>query len=233
MGNIQEYKRETPESYIEKVKNITAGNYFRTHPIKFFPVGNLAKKIAEVLLFTEIENVPGPQQIGFLAEQLKNDFPNMEIGEFIIALKNGIIGKYGAIYNSIRIDTIYQWFEKYYSITWPEIEANAARKRLQQKKEETGIPIPDHIKEKFQELAQRVSSKSKLKKPANESTSLPKYGSLAQYAKDNQIDYVEFMAEIDNKLRVQHQEQKVEIEFQLWKAVELQKLLAYYNTSKD
>jgi hypothetical protein len=63
------------------------------------------------------KSITSKEAINLLTEQIINDFPNLEIQEIEFIIKNGILGKFGVIYNDISLDTILGkdgWFEMYY-----------------------------------------------------------------------------------------------------------------------
>lgn len=82
-----------------------------------------AKAAILVIMKTYLEtNIKGkslmePNQIEMVLEFFLQDCKNLQIEEINIIFKNGVLGRYGAIYNDISIDTICGlngWVESYY-----------------------------------------------------------------------------------------------------------------------
>lgn len=67
-----------------------------------------------------------PEQLEILIEEIINTYGNLELQEIAFVLKNGVLGKYGVIYNDISLDTILGkydrktntggWFSCYYEL---------------------------------------------------------------------------------------------------------------------
>jgi len=57
-----------------------------------------------------------------LSEVILNDHGNLGLNEIAFALKRGIVGAYGVIYNDISIDTVFNWITQYKEIDRPKIK---------------------------------------------------------------------------------------------------------------
>lgn len=227
--------KEQVQQWLSAAESMTPDTYRRTPTIDYLETNDIARVILKYLLLAGVENSPQIEGCIFAAEQIRSLYPKMEMGELIMACKNGISGVYGPIFNAIRIDTIVGWAKGYYDVTWPQIEQKATIKRLQasrQEKEDAAVPMPDYIREAFKKIEQRVAAAPKYKTITKKAPEL-KYSSLEDYCAQTGKDFVQFMIEVDTDLRAAYEAEKETIDFNIYKSVCLQRLLAYYNTSQS
>lgn len=74
-----------------------------------------------------------PDQFKFLIPDIIMEHPHLSSSELIFAMTQGIRGRYGAIYNTVQIDTIYAWIDAYYHQDKPTA-LDIARRRREEKK---------------------------------------------------------------------------------------------------
>ncbi len=219
---------------LKAAESMTPDTYRRTPTIEHLQTTDVAKIILKYILLAQVENSPQLEGCLFAAEQIRSLYPKMEVGELIMCCKNGISGVYGPLFNAIRIDTIVGWAKGYYEITWPQIESRATMKRLQaarEEKEAHAVPMPDHIREAFKKIADRVAAAPKYKTVSKKAPEL-KYTTLEDYCTQTGKDFVQFMMDVDTDLRTSYEAEKETIDFNIYKSVCLQRLLAYYNSKQ-
>lgn len=166
MTNITPHKALPPDRYL----TISSSNYTPTQTM-----AQLAQRLShtttrrlieQILVRTFImsgyQDVPSDEKtIGLIADQIIHQYPQLEVGELCIALKEGLTGRYGPNYNRIAIDTVGQWISKYYTITWPIIEARGVNRYLSAQQAlttptEPVVEMPGWFKENMEALAKRV-----------------------------------------------------------------------------
>lgn len=192
---------QKPEAISQKYLTIEMATYTPTQELSKLSeiIGEretsviMANMLAKVLMSSD-HDVPNPDTYIWLCTQIIYQYPTLEIGEWGIALKNGVTGAYGPIYyGKIQLDTIGSWVKKYKEETWPQIaqKIQAAKvmqqqKQLMQPKKDI-VPMPDWFKEKIESLDRRLKAKI-IKKPGAKT-----YYSLRDYCTQNEIDFNQFI----------------------------------------
>ena len=64
--------------------------------------------------------ITNPDSFNLLSEVIINRFGELELQEIEFALKYGIVGAYGTIYNELSIDTVFGWILTYKEIDKPK-----------------------------------------------------------------------------------------------------------------
>lgn len=166
MTNITPYKALPPERYL----TISTSNYQATqtmqqlaHRLSHTTTRILIEQIlVRTFIMSGYQDVPSDEDtISLIADQIIHQYPQLEVGELCIALKEGLTGRYGPNYNRIAIDTVGHWISKYYTITWPIIEARGVNRYLSAQKAETEpteppVQMPGWFKDQMAALAKRV-----------------------------------------------------------------------------
>lgn len=182
---------------ISKVGAVTTSNYQPTYTLQQIINGaglyqtklSISLVIVELLEISGFENtISKPETLALVVDEIINQYPNLEIAELSIALREGITGKYGPTYNRIAIDTIGTWIKAYYQVSWPEIERRAVNanisKAITARENDKAVPMPQWYKEK---LAQLELATKKAISVSKEKTSKYVYISIADYCHRNSI----------------------------------------------
>lgn len=88
-----------------------------------------------VSLFTGIINVTNklPEvALRFISDDVVSSYPQLCISEIPYILRQGISGRYGEIYNALRVDTVIGWFEQYCNTERSEIYHSQIRRKQEQ-----------------------------------------------------------------------------------------------------
>ena len=97
-----------------------------------------------------------------LAYMLLDEYPWMTFPDVRLCLRRGIQGKYGEIYDRLDVPVIFGWFRSYVSERVAESES---RKRQKDREEvDKGVPMPEEIKAKFEELEKKLKEQEEQNK---------------------------------------------------------------------
>ena len=195
----------------ETYLNISANRYQPSRTLSQFQEMDHDKTIAMIstilvkfFLLSGLQDIPAePETIHFIAEEILNQHPSLEIGELVISCREGLSGKYGPLYKSIQIDTVGKWVNSDKENTWPIIEAKAIAR---QKEKASALPPPPHNvvppPDWFIEAMRETEIKNarlmvamNVKKPAKVFPSI----SLADYCARKRKDYEQFSTYLSEK----------------------------------
>jgi hypothetical protein len=110
-----------------------------------------------------------PSQINLVIDFIIDECKNLQLNEISIIFKNGVLGRYGTIFNEISIDTICGidgWIEKYYQldrkkISEPKIKEKIVYSGNEMTYQEWLDKNPEYKKEvRIKELKKILSSKN-------------------------------------------------------------------------
>lgn len=93
-----------------------------------------------------------------LAYMLLEEYPWLTFPDVKLCIKRGVQGTYGEIYDRLDVPVIFGWFRAYVS---ERIAESESRKREEERNEkDQGVPMPDEIKAKFEELQNKFKEKN-------------------------------------------------------------------------
>lgn len=123
--------------------------------------------IEDRLKLRKTDNTLNAAQFAFLASDLVHEHPHITITELIYAITQGIRGRYGEIYNTIQIDTIYRWIDQYYATDRPSVLQIAKQRR-----EAQSAPTPKVVDSKT--AAANAKKLTEIAQAAAQARQLPK-----------------------------------------------------------
>ena len=186
------------------MQTITTSTYRTTYTLQQLinAAGIYQTKLSITLLLVELieisgfdNNISNPATLAIVVDEIINQYPNLEIAELSISLREGITGKYGPTYNRIAIDTIGTWIKAYYEQSWPQIERKAVNRYLSKSNtthdNTNAVPMPQWYKDKLAQL--ELASKKTITKPTTEKSTY-QYISIQDYCHRHQLDLPTILA---------------------------------------
>lgn len=87
-------------------------------------------------------------QIEFLADEIRQSWYFLTIGEIRFVMENGVRGKYGELYDRLDTNVVLGWFEKYGEMRADRMEEKAVRAHLDRKEHEskTAKEMPEELR---------------------------------------------------------------------------------------
>jgi hypothetical protein len=160
----------------------------------------MLRLLVELFEASEFEQIPTNKvALDLIISMVIHRYPSMEIGEFSLLLREGITGGYGPLYGKITIDTIGVWCQKYYEITWKNIEAQATQRNISQPQTVSGpaVPPPPYITEQIQALEKKVLHK---RRPYSDRRPAPQpYLSIKDYCFRHNIPYADHLLTLEDQ----------------------------------
>jgi hypothetical protein len=183
-----------PQPQLQALTKMVPSTYVPTKQISKIDPEQILQLILRFILITELSEVPSSESLEIIVSMIVDEYPSMEIGELVIALKKGTTGAYGPLYNKIGFDTIPTWVRKYYDVTWPQIEAQAILRNKQiSKQSEITNPVqcPPELS-----VMNKLSDKLK----GNQYKTIPdklQWKTIEDFCKHYGYDYEDYIIELN------------------------------------
>jgi hypothetical protein len=152
-------------------------------------------------------------QVKEAAKLIYSEYYFLTVADLKVALMNGIMGKFGQIYDRIDVSVIFQWLNAYVDQRAAYFEEKQMSKRKMQAAEmnDKAIDMPDYIRKKF---AQMEAKASKIK---NATSPSQKFASLAAFLEAiNATDKHEYIMSAWNAAFMSLQEKTIEMDAYLY-----------------
>lgn len=151
------------------VQSILSETHFSIESAKIYrgqeiTVANIVLMFADLFKYVKVGKAIEDEALKDLAEMLLEDYPYLSFPDLKLCLKNGIKGKYGEIYDRLDVPVIFSWFRQYdeeRTRISQKLKQEAHKQRMQ---EEKGVPMPEAIRKKFEELEHKVKAQDSEKK---------------------------------------------------------------------
>lgn len=117
---------------------------------------HLIRILGSIFDYVQVGKTISEPIIRDLAYMLLEEYPWLTFPDVKLCIKRGVQGKYGEIYDRLDVPVIFGWFRAYVSERIAESE-NRQREH-QRNLEDKGIPMPEEIRVKLEELANKMTS---------------------------------------------------------------------------
>lgn len=137
---------------------------YRSVEEKSFLQAHFVENIATYLQLLNIARNMTAAQITIVAEMIleQDEFKYMKPSEVCEAIKKGVAGEYGELYQSVGVDTIFSWMRKYWTDRMEQVERyrEAEISSFKSESAETLKAIPTEVLKKIAEPLEKKSRKN-------------------------------------------------------------------------